>query len=360
MTSQTRKTGTAFPWTWTRYADLAHAYGGPVSCAVLRDRPQDFNVVEELGFKPTNEGQHVLLKIQKTGITTDMLAGLLAKFAGVAKREIGYAGLKDKRAVTTQWFSVNLAGRKEPDWMRFHDASYHVIDAVYNKKKIQRGALRANRFDITLRHVNGEHSAYEDRLELISRSGVPNYFAEQRFGRDEQNIDMGLRLLNGEFRMRDRYKRGIYYSAVRSCLFNMVLSDRVKRSSWNSALPGDTYMLSGTKRYFLSSEVTPDIMRRVECHDIHPTGPLHGEGKEEVSGAAAALENRLIQQYSGWCAALASHGLRNSRRALRLHAEDMTWQHGSNDTLSLQFALAPGGYATSVLRELVQYNAVQP
>jgi len=346
----------AFPCAWTQYADLAHAYGGPVSSAVLRERPEDFTVVEELGFLPTNEGQHVLLQIQKSGITTDMLAGLLARFAGVSKRDIGYAGLKDKHAITTQWFSVNLAGRKEPDWVQFSDSGYHVIDAAYNRKKIQRGALKANRFDITLRHVNGERSAYDDRLEMISRLGVPNYFAEQRFGRNEQNIDMGLRLLSGGLRVRDRYKRGMYYSAVRSCLFNMVLSERVKRSDWNNALPGDTYMLSGTKRYFLGPDVTPDIVRRVENMDIHPTGPLYGEGKEEVSGEAAAVEKQVIQRYSGWCAALASHGLANSRRALRLRAEDITWQHGGNDTLSLQFALAPGGYATSVLRELAQYN----
>jgi tRNA pseudouridine13 synthase len=285
-----------------------------------------------------------------------MLAGMLAKYAGVAKRDIGYAGLKDKHAVTTQWFSVNLAGRKEPDWMQFSDAGYHVIDAVYNRKKIQRGALKANRFDITLRHVNGERSVYEERLGLISRSGVPNYFGEQRFGRDERNVGMGLRLLSGELRVRDRYQRGIYYSAVRSCLFNMVLSERVTRSDWNNALSGDTYMLSGTKRYFLGSDVTADIMQRVKTMDIHPTGPLCGDGKDEVSGEAAAVERQVIQPYSGWCAALASHGLKKARRALRLWVEDMTWQHAGNDTLSLQFVLPAGGYATSVLRELVQYN----
>ena len=168
--------------------NYSYVLGAPLVTATLRTAPEDFEVHEVLGFEPDGVGDHALLLIQKRNTNTEWLARNLAKFAGVKQVDVGYGGLKDRNAVTSQWFSVNLSGKTEPDWSQLESAETRVLRVTRNRRKLKRGAHHGNRFVITLRDVRGEASDLEARLHAIRTHGVPNYFGAQRFGIDANNI----------------------------------------------------------------------------------------------------------------------------------------------------------------------------
>jgi tRNA pseudouridine13 synthase len=169
-------------------ATLPYAHGGPPVTGRIRVEPGDFRVDEELGFEPTGAGEHAFLLVEKIEANTEWVAKRLAGKAGVAPMNVGYAGLKDRHAITRQSFSVHLPGRPDPDWSALAIPGVRVLAASRHEKKLKRGAHRGNRFRIRVRDVDGDRGAVEQRLALIRERGVPNYFGEQRFGRDAGNI----------------------------------------------------------------------------------------------------------------------------------------------------------------------------
>ena len=332
----------------------AYAYGLPTARAWMRKQPEDFVVDEVLGFEPAGEGQHRMLQLRKRNTNTDWLARQLARFAGVEPRDVGYAGLKDRNAVTTQWFSIDLAGRDEPDWQAFDTDEYQILSVAPHNKKLRRGILQGNRFEITLREVEGGKAELETRLQAIAGGGVPNYFGEQRFGHGGDNILQAWKMLNREIRVKDRNRKGIYLSAARSLLFNAVLSRRVEEGSWNRILPGEAAMLAGSQSFFQVEVVDEALQQRLQDWDIHPSGPMWGRGRTPVGGQAAELEQAVLDGLAEWLSPLEHAGLKQERRALRLRVEDLQWQWLDSDTLRLGFQLPSGSYATSVLRELLE------
>jgi len=335
--------------------NYSYVLGAPLAIATLRTTPEDFEVHEVLGFEPDGVGDHALLLIQKRNTNTEWLARNLAKFAGVKQVDVGYGGLKDRNAVTSQWFSVNLSGKAEPDWVQLESADTHVQRVTRNRRKLKRGAHHGNRFVITLRDVSGDASELEARLHAIRDHGVPNYFGEQRFGIDANNIEQARALFAGEIQVGDRHRRGLYLSAARSWLFNAVLSRRVTDQSWNSGLPGDALMLDGTHSFFVADVIDETLLQRLHSGDVHPTGPLWGRGESPVRAAARALEDDVLREYALFRSGLEQAGLDQERRALRLRVEQLSWQFGPDLTLRLEFMLPSGAYATTVLRELVNY-----
>ncbi|HFD91792.1 MAG TPA: tRNA pseudouridine(13) synthase TruD [Gammaproteobacteria bacterium] len=333
--------------------DWPRAGGRPPASARLRQMPEDFQVEEVLGFAPSGEGQHVLLRLRKRNANTEWVACQLARLAGVGRRSVGYAGLKDRHAVTTQWFSVDLAGRAVPDWGRLAEMDIEVLSWARHDRKLRHGAVRANRFRIVLRGLNGDRAALVTALERIAREGSPNYFGPQRFGRD--NLRQAAAMLLEGRPVRDRFRRGIYLSTARAWLFNRVLARRVTEGCWNEALPGDVMMLEGSHSIFPCPRPDADLRDRLATGDIHPTGPLWGSGDSPVSAAAAALETAALEEDRALCHALATAGLRQQRRALRIFPRELQWQM-DGDTLTLGFILPAGGYATSVLREAVEFR----
>jgi tRNA pseudouridine13 synthase len=329
-----------------------HAYGRPDSTAIIRRQPDDFQVDEMLGFQPEGEGEHMLLCLRKRNTNTDWLAQQLAKFVGVSVRDVGYAGLKDRNAVTSQWFSVRIPSGTEPDWSQLESDEVQLLDRVRHRRKLRRGALRQNRFCLRLRELKGDRSETEARLARIAIHGVPNYFGEQRFGHDQNNLGMADRLFAGRLGKISRHKRGIYLSAVRSYLFNMVLAKRVADGNWDQAVPGDLMLLDGTRSHFPVLEVDDEIQRRIAELDIHPSGPLCGKGEQPIAADAAELEMAVLQAYPEWTHGLARIGLSSERRALRIKIIDLEWDWLAKSDLELRFALRPGSYATTVLREI--------
>jgi tRNA pseudouridine13 synthase len=332
----------------------AYAYGEPTCRARMRTQPEDFVVDEILGFEPSGEGQHRMLLLRKRNTNTDWLARQLARFAGVEPRDVGYAGLKDRNAVTTQWYSVDLAGKAEPDWSAFDSDEYQVLQVVAHNKKLRKGILQGNRFLLTLREFEGERPQLEQRLQAIARDGVPNYFGEQRFGHGGDNILQAWKMLNREIRVKDRNRKGIYLSAARSLLFNAVLSQRVKDGSWNRILTGEAAMLAGSQSFFTVESVDAAIEQRCRDWDIHPSGPMWGRGRSAVSGEATAIEQAVLDGLAQWLSPLEHAGLKQERRPLRLQVAELQWEWLGEDSLQIGFRLPAGSYATSVLRELIQ------
>lgn len=344
------------PPVWRSFADLPRAHGLPPVTGRLRERDEDFAVVEELGFTPDGEGEHGLLWVRKAGANSEWVARQLAAYAGVPVSAIGYAGLKDRRALTSQWFSVHLPGRPDPGWGAFAVPGVEILEVHRHRRKLQRGALRGNRFTIRVRRLAGDRDALHQRLERVRRCGLPNYFGPQRFGREDGNLRAAGGLFAGEIRRVDRHRRGLWLSAARSQLFNEVLALRVARRDWDQALAGDRLQLRGSGSHFAAPAVDQGLRERVLAFDLDPTGPLWGAGAALVSGEVADLEASVAARFPQWVAGLAGAGLRQERRPLRLAVEGLSAEPVDADGLLLDFALPAGAYATAVLRELVDWS----
>jgi tRNA pseudouridine13 synthase len=322
----------------------------------IRSQPQDFAVDEELGFTFTNAGEHVMLRIRKTARNTDDVARQLARFAKVPRKSVSYAGLKDKNAVTSQFFSVHLPGQQDPDWQQLADSSIEVLAVTRHQKKLKRGALSCNHFRLLIREFSGDREMTEQRLQLIQHQGVPNYFAGQRFGHANSNLVMAEEMLIQGRRVKDRFRRNLFYAAARSWLFNLVLAERIHCENWNRALVGDSMMLKGSRSTFHLESIDEEILSRVDGMDISPTGPLWGNGLSRVSAEALKLENNALKDWQDWMEGLEKAGMQLARRALRVTVQDLCWEWPENNQLQLSFSLAPGSYATAILRELGEFS----
>ena len=348
------------PGLGVREAALAppRAHGVPPAGGVLRAEPEDFVVEEDLGFAPAGTGQHLLLKVCKRSANTQWVARELARMAGCRPLEVGYAGLKDRHAIAVQWFSVPRP-RAAINWQDA-GAGFEVLEAHPHTRKLPRGALAANRFTVRIRAADGDGARLAalltPRLGEIGRRGVPNYFGPQRFGRGGANL---TRTLTPLARLRP-HERGFVLSAARSVVFNAVLAARVADGSWERLLPGELANLDGRGSVFaLEAQADAALAARCERLEIHPTGPLWGEGCPASRGAVRECEARVAEQYPQQVALCAAAGLRQERRSLRLAVRELECQPEAMAVV-LRFRLARGCFATAVLRELVMSAAEAP
>jgi tRNA pseudouridine13 synthase len=323
-----------------RYTTLPtwpNAYPVSGASASLKRHNEDF-VVTELPLQlPSGEGEHLWLDVEKNGANTAFVAQQLAEATGVQERDVGYAGLKDRYAVTRQWFSIYLPsgkGGETPDLTQLQHPEFKVLRQSRHVKKLRPGDLQGNRFRIVLRDVAGDPDAMkaiEANLQAVASHGVPNYFGAQRFGHDGGNVEQGLAMLAREIRVRNPKKKGIYLSAVRSFVFNEVLALRIQQGLWGQTLPGDVMDEAG-----------------------RPTGPLWGRGRVVTTDQAQALENGVAERHAILCDGMEHAGLDQERRALVASPVDMSWEWPQAGQLVLSFSLAAGNYATSVLNEILR------
>lgn len=336
---------------------LPYALGGPVGTGQLRVEPEDFQV-QEIGIcEPDGGGEHVWLWVRKRSANTEWVARQLARFAGVTSREVSYAGLKDRHAVTEQWFSVQLPGKADPDWQATQIEGVEILRAQRHSRKLKRGALRGNRFRLRVRAFSGNSEALAARVADIVQRGIPNYFGVQRFGRGGQNLGAAAAMLRGDGPRIERHRRGLYLSAARSFLFNQVLATRVASATWDRELAGDAIQLDGSRAWFIADGSDLTLQQRLADLDIHPTGPLWGRGPLATQAAAYELETATLSAYNDWCTGLERAGLEQDRRALRSAVPDLeiTWLDDTD--VVVQFSLPSGCYATTVLRELIATQA---
>ncbi len=380
----------------TDTAQLPQPTQPPLKQATYKADATDFVVNEILPLDFTGEGEHLWLHIQKSGMNTAYLAKLLSEWTDIPLRDVGYSGLKDRHALTTQWFSLRIPKKQLPE-SEFAPIDIGVNESVtilaqhWHNKKLNRGTHRANQFIITLREIQfagfdaslsmqapilvellSTKQDVEQHLVNISQSGVPNYFGPQRFGRNGNNIGEALSLFarpvqqsrpqpkKSKRRSAPREQNTMELSAARSLIFNEILAARVRDGSWNKGLAGEVFNLAGSGSIFASEALDDTLRTRLETGDIHPTGVLWGVGNDKVCNAAASIENDIVQHspvLTQLAAGLEQRDIKAQRRALRLPIEALTWEwHDKEDEqiLVLNFTLTTGSFATSVLASLVQ------
>lgn len=335
--------------------DWPRGYGAPPVTGVLRSSPADFYVEEILGFEPDGQGEHCWLWVEKENLNTADAAQRLVRFAGLRERDISYSGLKDKVAIARQWFCLHLLNR-EVDWSRWDDPMLRILRVERHSKKLRRGTHRANRFVIVLRAVQGDLIALQQRIEQLAHNGVPNYFGEQRFGRDGRNIDLAPQLLNTGKRKLPREQASIYLSAARSLLFNEVLAERIREANWLTPQDGDVFMLNRSNSIFTQA-LDEQLLQRFAQGDIHLTGPMPGRSADVVPGPLVELlEQRCCAAYPQLLAAIEAARVEAARRALRFTPGDLRAECLTDGVWRLTFELPKGCFATSLVRELVHYT----
>ena len=340
---------------------LTRAHGAPLLRGRMRATPEDFRVVEDLGFEASGSGEHWFVTLTKRRRNTIDVARALARVAEVRESNVSFAGLKDRDACTTQTFSVQVPGTATPDWAALEDDGLHIEAVARHQKKLRRGSLRGNRFVLTLRDCEGDHEGVLQRIAVLREQGVPNYFGEQRFGRGGQNLTRAAQwLCHGGGRVR-REQRSFLISAARSYLFNLVCSARVKAGNWAQPLSGDVLMFEGSQSQIHFDASDPSIIARIEAGDLHVSGPLPGGASRALlpDDEAAAIENAILAPWTEWIAGLARARVEAARRPLRVTPQGLEARWSDANTLVLEFGLPAGAYATTLLAEIGVFESAE-
>lgn len=328
------------------------ATGQSLGSAVLKAVAEDFQVDEVLDIPLSGQGEHLWLWVEKRDLNTEEAARRLARAAGVPVRSISYAGLKDRQALTRQWFSLHLPGKADPDLARAQDDTLRILKQVRHLRKLQRGAHSANGFTLRLTALAADRQALDARLEQLKQQGVPNYFGTQRFGHGGGNVHDAQGWAARRALPEQRNVRSRLLSAARSYVFNQVLAARVADGSWQRAQVGDLLAFTDSRSFFQAGE-QECCDPRLSILDLHPTGPLWGQGPSPAAEATYALETAIGERHAALCQWLADAGMDHERRILRLPIGGLTWHYPEPDILQLEFVLPAGCFATVVVRELV-------
>ncbi len=333
--------------------DLPRAYAAPLT-GQFRTQAQDFIVEEQMDIALTGTGEHLWVQVCKTDSNTDWVATQLGRAAGIAGKEVGYAGLKDRHAVTTQWFSLQLPGKADPDFSAL-PPEIEILQQCRHDRKLRRGAHTGNRFVLTLRECSGDFTQAAQVCEQIAQGGIPNYYGEQRFGHHNGNVSKAERWFNGSLRPKNRSLSSIYLSAARSWVFNAILAQRVRNGTWNQRVAGDIFMFDNSNAWF-ADDNSDALNARLSALEIHPTGALWGRGTLATQADTLTVETAQVAQFPDLCAGLERNGLQQERRALRIKVRDLQLETVDDTTLRLQFALPASAYATVVLNEFGDFH----
>ncbi|MBM7059822.1 tRNA pseudouridine(13) synthase TruD [Pseudomonas sp. UL073] len=328
------------------------AHGEPCGRAVLKATAEDFQVDEVLDIPLAGEGEHLWLWVEKRGLNTEEAARRLARAAGVPQRAISYAGLKDRQALTRQWFSLHLPGKADPDLAAAEGPTLAILKAVRHKRKLQRGAHAANGFTLRLTQLQADKELLEARLQRIREQGIPNYYGLQRFGHGGGNVVEARQFAERRELPEQRNLRSRLLSAARSYLFNRALAERVAAGSWNQAQPGDLLAFTDSRSFFPAGEAECSDPR-LAILDLHPTGPLWGAGASPAAQRSAEREQAVADSEPALRDWLVEAGMTHERRILRLPIGGLTWHYPDPDVLQLEFVLPAGCFATALVRELV-------
>jgi tRNA pseudouridine13 synthase len=335
---------------------LNYLYGKPTATGQYKQQYEDFVVTEHLGFELTGEGEHVLVYLQKRDCNTIFVAEQLAKYVGISTKLVSYAGLKDRQAITTQWFSLHMPGQQTPDFSGFDLANCQILKVTRHNKKLKIGALKGNYFKIILRDLTAQ-SEIESKLALIKQHGVPNYFGEQRFGRGENNITQAINWAKGAITVKDRKKRGFYLSAARSAIFNDIVSKRIEQQLHKTVIDGDILQLAQRSSWFVAqTDELALLQARLENGEINVTAPMMGDSPLGTQFKALEFEQECLENWSEFYDLFKKERVETARRSLLLRADQLNWQWLDCHSLELDFYLPSGCYATSVIRELIIEN----
>lgn len=369
----------------------------------LRSRPEDFVVEEVLSYEPCGTGTHMFVRIEKRGLTSFEAIRRIARALGRKERDVGYAGLKDKRAITRQTISLEFATEEELRALAV--PGVEVLDVVRHKNKLKLGHLRGNRFLVRIEGVRpGDLARAEAKLARLEALGLPNAFGPQRFGRDHTTPDLGRALLaedaegfvrcfagvdadttperalaevergdamlrraldawcargRAEDALRALPKRflSLCVSALQSEVFNAVLDARIQAGSLDAVLPGDVAFLHRNGACFAVDDeaAAAEAESRAAAFEISASGPLPGPSCLVPGGAAGADEAAALERFGVTHEAFGVRkpwAQRGARRALRVPLEDCRITASEDAALLLAFTLPRGSFATALTQEL--------
>ena len=300
-------------------AELCRVNPRPLLHGVIKSAPEDFYVEELMDLELSGSGEHLYLFIEKIGQNTEFVAKQLARFFKVREMDVGFSGLKDRWAVTRQWFSIYVRNQTFENLTLDEIEGVRLISVGRHSRKLRRGEHRGNAFRICVRGLSvdaSEKETVDQTLCELKERGFPNYFGVQRFGRDAQNLERAGQWFRGEIKA-SRSQRSFYLSAVRSYLFNTLLSEKVEQGEW---LEGE--------------------------------GPLYGDPVEGLSPLNDE-ENTFFERFPELVAGLHKNRMTLARRPYRMRAENLEWEV-NGDSLTLSFALGTGAFATSLLAEFIE------
>ena len=307
-------------------------------------------MLEELGFEPSGEGEHLFLQVEKSGLSTPELVARISRDFSIHPRHIGFSGMKDKNALTTQWLSLHLPGQKTESEVSAGDG-YRVLRALRNRSKLRRGSHKSNFFRVCIREVDGLPASTREQLDAVANRGMANYFGSQRFGRRQDNVEQALVQLAGSRLKRTR--RGMLLSAMRSHLFNQVLARRISLGHWEEPLEGDVFMLRGSHSIF-SEALDETLLQRHASMDIASTASLYGSGRNQLSGPALRIEQQVHGEHGEITSCLDKQDVKLQMRPLRVVVEDLQYElDAAGKSLQLELRLPAGSYLTSLLNHFV-------
>jgi tRNA pseudouridine13 synthase len=324
----------------------------PAPAPRMRARPEDFVVDEIPLYPPSGTGAHTFVRVEKRGRTTEEVARALARAAGVPPSEVGYAGRKDRHAVTRQWFSVPGLDVERALGLALVDA--RVLEAARHPHKLRTGHLRANAFDLRLRGVEAEAAARaRARLAGVVERGLSNRFGAQRYGASGDNVERGRAVLTGRLRLRDRRAARFLVSALQAAIFDEALARRTQ--PLDAVEAGDVAEVVATGGQFRVEQPEVEGLRAA-AFEISATGPILGgrtlepfgepAARERAAGADFGIEPDLVRRPPPGLR------IRGARRPVRVAVREVELEH-SGDVLRLRFVLPPGSYATVFVEEVV-------
>jgi tRNA pseudouridine13 synthase len=341
----------------------------PLPRGRIKERPEDFVVEEIPAYEPSGAGGHVFVRFTKTDRTTLDAVRDIARALGCDPRAAGFAGMKDRRAVTTQ--TISLQAPRGVDAQDLAErargltiAGISVHEAKPHEHKMKPGHLAGNRFAVALRGVPAERVPEVARaLDRIAAEGVPNAFGAQRYGRHGDNASRALAWLrDGDpAPSRDPRLQRLLWSSLQSAVFDAVLAARVTDGTWATPLEGDLLKLRSSGGLFVCADVHTDC-ERAHRGDVAPTGPIVGARMRWAEGVPGELERRECSRMlgDGFDFARVRRLGEGSRRALRMWAEGLRYEveHAPDGhaapCMRVYFVLPKGAYATTVLRAAVE------
>ncbi|MDW6001811.1 tRNA pseudouridine(13) synthase TruD [Vibrio mangrovi] len=340
-------------------AGLAYLYGKPAVKAKIKVKPEDFIVTENLGFSLDGFGEHLMVRIRKTGENTSFVANELAKACGVKSKDVSWAGLKDRHAVTEQWLSVHLPKGGTPDFSAFlaRYPQIEILETTRHQRKLRPGDLLGNHFQITLTEVS-DTKEVEQRLEMIREHAVPNYFGAQRFGNQGNNLNEARRWGRENVRTRNQNQRSLYLSTARSWIFNQIVSERIAQDCFHHLIDGDI-ALKGDEQFLIEGEEALALWNQhVSQHEAGISAALAGDNALPTNHDALALEQEFLDREPDLMKLIRGNRMKHERRNIALKPQQLQWKLEENEVI-LNFSLDAGCFATSLLRELIEVIPVE-
>lgn len=327
----------------------------PAAGGLFKSVPEDFEVEEIPAYEPSSEvgsDEHLFLWVEKRGRSTPDVAKLIARHVGAQERDVSWAGLKDRQGITRQYLC--LPSKFEAKMVGFEAPGVTILRSARHRNKLKSGHLRGNRFTLVVRDVNDLEAA-KASLEQLKTFGIPNFFGDQRFGRDGENAAKGKAILIAGGRHRDRFERKLFLSAYQSLLFNDVLAQRIRAGTFAKALVGDVLKKHETNGEFVCADAGVD-QPRVDSFEVSPTGPIFGPSMRsaegvpgEIEAAALAAENVTVATFDA-----GGRETEGTRRLFRVPLVGLEVEALPERALRLKFDLPAGAYATVLLREVLK------